>query len=34
MDKKYLLYAGLILFGAMASGKILALPLLSKLPRF
>jgi hypothetical protein len=34
VDKKWLVYGGLILLGAMASGKILALPVLNKLPRF
>lgn len=34
MDKKYLLYIGLVLLGAMASSKILALPVVNKLPRF
>lgn len=34
MDKKYVLYAALILVGAMASGKILSFPVLNKLPRF
>ena len=33
MDKKWLLYGGLLLVGAMASNKILALPVLNKLPR-
>lgn len=33
MDKKWLVYAALVIGGAMASGKILSLPLLSKLPR-
>lgn len=33
MNKKYLLYAALILAGAMASDKILALPVLNKLPK-
>lgn len=33
MDKKWLVYGGLLLLGAMASGKILSLPVLNKLPR-
>lgn len=34
MKHKYLIYAALILVGAMASDKILGLPLLNKLPKF
>lgn len=30
---KWLLYAGLIVLGAMASDKILGLPVLNKLPK-
>jgi hypothetical protein len=32
MDKKWLIYGGLILVGVMFAGKIRTLPLLSKLP--
>jgi hypothetical protein len=32
MDKKWLLYAGIFLAGAMLGPKILSLPLLNKLP--
>lgn len=34
VDKKYLVWAALILVGAMGSGKILSLPGLNRLPRF
>jgi hypothetical protein len=34
MDKKWLLYAGLIAFGVMFGPKIRTLPLLGKLPTF
>lgn len=33
MDKKYLVYAGIFLAGAMLSSKVLSLPLLNKLPK-
>lgn len=32
MDKKWLIYAGLVLAGVVFADKIRALPLLSKLP--
>ena len=32
MDKKWLLYAGLILLGVIAAPKIRTLPLMDKLP--
>lgn len=34
MKKQHLIYVALVLIGAMASDKILALPLLNKLPKF
>lgn len=34
MNKKTLVYIGLVLLGAMASDKILGLPVLNKLPKF
>ena len=33
MDKKWLVYAGLLIAGAVLSDKILGLPLLNKLPK-
>ena len=32
MDKKYLLYAGLVLLGVILAPKLRSLPLLDKLP--
>lgn len=34
VKKEHLLIVAAVLLGAMASGKILSLPLLNKLPRF
>ena len=34
MNKQVLMYIGLVLLGALAADKILALPVVNKLPRF